>query len=537
MNLLFRNILLLIFCCSSFSSNSQNAAWLVKPIYDQISEFREGVAAVRLNGLWGYVNERGDELLKPDFESVFEFSEGVGVVTLKDKTLIAIVDLSGKIIKPKGNYKIDNRFAQYCDGLLLVYDGKKWGYLNRSGELSISCKYMSAQPFSENFAAVCLEYRWFYIGIDGKVVVTSNPKRETYWAMGFRDGKAVVIYNDRMGCINRLGDEVPVTLPKITPPTEAINYQQNTLICKEGQLIFDSKCQAIAFIDKNGIKKDLFGGPEEPSLKLDQAGSFTIKGQTIPFTDNRVYWNSPSLATIAMADGKFGVVSITDNPSLHIDIPIDTLRSILGNPVEMRVKVKNNNAIAAQKIEVVLEGSDIQRIEDISGNGEKEVVFKIAKNRDLPIEFKDLRFTISENELLVAKFSNRIAITERQVIRVNIANRNFDVKPNEKCKIPIEVINTSDIDALGLKIGMKATDSTISTDTIVNIKPTDKILLAYITTANVSCTKQLEISIKPPNSAEMKIIEAGIKINVVNVQGSKNDKGDIINTGTKVITK
>ena len=340
-----------------------------------------------------------------------------------------------------------------------------------------------------------------------------------------------------MGCINRLGDEVPVTLPKITPPTEAINYQQNTLICKEGQLIFDSKCQAIAFIDKNGIKKDLFGGPEEPSLKLDQAGSFTIKGQTIPFTDNRVYWNSPSLATIAMADGKFGVVSITDNPSLHIDIPIDTLRSILGNPVEMRVKVKNNNAIAAQKIEVVLEGSDIQRIEDISGNGEKEVVFKIAKNRDLPIEFKDLRFTISENELLVAKFSNRIAITERQVIRVNIANRNFDVKPNEKCKIPIEVINTSDIDALGLKIGMKATDSTISTDTIVNIKPTDKILLAYITTANVSCTKQLEISVKPPNSAEMKIIEAGIKINVVNVQGSKNDKGDIINTGTKVITK
>lgn len=101
---------------------------VVKPKYDLAWEFREGMSPVRLDSLYGYVNEQGVEVISPRFRHAWMFS----------------------------------------DGLSVVKTGEKFGYIDKSGELVVPAIYDRADNFHGDRANVCLKGKWMVMIYDSK---------------------------------------------------------------------------------------------------------------------------------------------------------------------------------------------------------------------------------------------------------------------------------------------------------------------------------------------------------------------------------
>lgn len=54
-------------------------------IYDEIRDYSEGMAAVRVNDKWGYINEQGKEVCEIRYEVVGDFQNKLGVVEKEGK--------------------------------------------------------------------------------------------------------------------------------------------------------------------------------------------------------------------------------------------------------------------------------------------------------------------------------------------------------------------------------------------------------------------------------------------------------------------
>ena len=70
---------------------------VVKPKYENVWSFSEGLAIVELDGKYGFINKTGKEVVKPKYDYVYNFSEGLaGVRRLDGKT--GYINNKGKII-------------------------------------------------------------------------------------------------------------------------------------------------------------------------------------------------------------------------------------------------------------------------------------------------------------------------------------------------------------------------------------------------------------------------------------------------------
>jgi len=55
-----------------------------EPEYDQAGEFHEGLAAVSVNGKWGYVDTSGGWIIAPEFSSADDFRHDLARVAWRD---------------------------------------------------------------------------------------------------------------------------------------------------------------------------------------------------------------------------------------------------------------------------------------------------------------------------------------------------------------------------------------------------------------------------------------------------------------------
>jgi len=198
---------------SSFFHVDKAGNKLSDKTYESIYSLKDGFSAVKLNGLWGFIDENFNQVIDFKFYDVHSFYENYAAVMDKDN--------KWGFIDTAGNVAIDFQYDEvenFREDLAAVRQGDKWGYIDKNGKEVISCKYDEVHRFSEGLAAVAINnyledgyMAWAYIDAKGEVVIPFY----SYSALGgiplvigdFHDGRAFVT-KDLVSVIGKNGENI-----------------------------------------------------------------------------------------------------------------------------------------------------------------------------------------------------------------------------------------------------------------------------------------------------------------------------------------
>ncbi|MCC6633996.1 MAG: WG repeat-containing protein, partial [Chitinophagaceae bacterium] len=110
-----------------------------------LNSFNNGLVKVKINEYYGFINKQGEEVIPFIYENVDDFSEGLAGFLKEGK--YGFMDLTGKeIIKPI--YKYTWGFNNGLAAVEVENEKKenKWGFINKKGILVIPTLYSSILP-------------------------------------------------------------------------------------------------------------------------------------------------------------------------------------------------------------------------------------------------------------------------------------------------------------------------------------------------------------------------------------------------------
>lgn len=132
--------------------------------FDAAGMFVCGLAPVCKNEKWGYIDKTGQMVVPCQYDGTYGIEDGVGLVENDGKC--GLVDLSGNLIVP---CIYDSLTIN--EGLARVMKEKKVGFINTAGEIAIPLEYQGAELFYEGFAVVKKD------GILGFIDTSGNMKK------------------------------------------------------------------------------------------------------------------------------------------------------------------------------------------------------------------------------------------------------------------------------------------------------------------------------------------------------------------------
>lgn len=260
--------------------------YAVAPQFDDAKSFREGLAAVKKNNTWGFIDKTGKMIIKAQYIDVSYFSEGLAAVQKSHNGTWGYIDKQGKlIIKDQFNF-----VGLFHEGVAVVMKDGKYGYINKSGKMTINPQFVQAYEFSEGLAAVKKKDGKFnYIDKTGKIVIeTQFDKVGT-----FKNGMAMVgnkiVVNHKADDTN-ISDTTKKNNPLLTEVANYLGYTEEYIkkisdaledtlydeykigfINKKGELVIKLQYESSIILDYN------FGEEGLASVKKDGKYGFVDK--------------------------------------------------------------------------------------------------------------------------------------------------------------------------------------------------------------------------------------------------------------------
>ena len=173
-----------------------------KEVFNYVGDFTNGLAMVKLNNQYNFINTDGKIISDKMFDETYPFSDGLAAVELGGK--YGYIDKQGSEVIP---IKYDCVY-DFSDGLARVDLGGKWGCIDKQGNEVIPIKYDGVYNFSDGLAVVKLGVKWGCIDKQGSEVI---PIKYDY-VYNFSDGLAVVKLGGKYGYVDKKGnwyDEKP----------------------------------------------------------------------------------------------------------------------------------------------------------------------------------------------------------------------------------------------------------------------------------------------------------------------------------------
>ena len=102
-----------------------------------MQDFSEGLAAVEIQGKWGFIDGDGTVVIQPKFRSARHFSEGLALVQ-NDSGLWGYISRSGDWEIPPPSTNFPRYSTPFSRGLALIITGEtddivSYCYMNREG--------------------------------------------------------------------------------------------------------------------------------------------------------------------------------------------------------------------------------------------------------------------------------------------------------------------------------------------------------------------------------------------------------------------
>ena len=165
--------------------------------YSDARDFHEGLAAVKSNDAWGYIDNLG-RVVVPFVHRIPEagdFSEGLAFVGDR------FIDTDGRIALEGKTFEDAKPFSQ---GLAAVQSGGRWGYIDLTGKFVIAPSYEAAGSFSQGLAPVRTGGLWGYIDAGGRLKIPA----QFLGGAPFSEGRAAVETRGLYGYIDLSGRDL-----------------------------------------------------------------------------------------------------------------------------------------------------------------------------------------------------------------------------------------------------------------------------------------------------------------------------------------
>lgn len=154
---------------------TQSQTMMALPTSGQIglAHFSEGLAAVRVDGKWGYADRTGKLVIPAQFTWANDFSEGLARVSLDKK--VGFINKTGAVVVPL-QYDVYDLPEHFSEGLAPLRQNGKWGYVDRAGQFAIPSTFASdrwdgATAFSEGLSVMPVGEKYGLIDKTGRWVI------------------------------------------------------------------------------------------------------------------------------------------------------------------------------------------------------------------------------------------------------------------------------------------------------------------------------------------------------------------------------
>lgn len=186
-----------------FGFIDKNGTFVIEPQFsirgtNQIPSFSEGLAPMQKDMKWGFIDKKGNFVIEPQFERVCDFHEGLAAVS-KDRKKWGFINKQGVfVIQPQFDYTPDSPI--FSEGLAALKKNEKWGSINKKGEFVIEPQFDFHYKFYDGFASVCKNGVYSFIDKTGKYATEEYTP-----AYYFHDGLSVKEKDGKKGYIDKTG--------------------------------------------------------------------------------------------------------------------------------------------------------------------------------------------------------------------------------------------------------------------------------------------------------------------------------------------
>ncbi|HLJ28132.1 MAG TPA: WG repeat-containing protein [Candidatus Angelobacter sp.] len=290
--------------------------------FPDLPQFNEGLAPVSEKDRFGYIDCSGNFIIAPQFASARPFSEGIAAVregTYPQAAGKALwIDHTGRVLHAEQARHFQTDFH---DGFLLMADEKNgWepGYTNKDFQWSIASQALFRSSFHEGFAVFGVgdpaSRKFGFIDKSGQIVIPAHYDR----ASDFSEGLAGVCYwkaaiptseNEktwRCGFLDPTGQVViPLNFKSVSP-------------FSEGRALAEQQDGQRAILDKTGHVISVVSSLEVAG-QFHEGLALAKKGDRIGFIDAQGAWAIPArfagasdfshgVAMVQLSDKEYGYI-------------------------------------------------------------------------------------------------------------------------------------------------------------------------------------------------------------------------------------
>ena len=276
---------------------------LVRQLLGYVIEFDDSLHVIVKNGKAGLCKIDGTIVVEPQYLSIEPFQKGINASVVRLDSKYGLVDKNGNyIVQPV----YDHMGTYFFDGLLLVRNDGKVGFMNDRGEIVIPLQFESASFFSHGLAYAKLDGKYGYINTKGEFVV--EPEFEDAGAFT-SDGYAKVKLDGKWGYIDRNGEFIA------EPAYDyARDFSGGYAVVKIGELwgIIDSDGE---YIVDPAHGYDSIGYFQNGAAAVEKDGFCGfVNGKGVEFVAPRYkkvsHFAKNGLAPVVLENGKYGYINL-----------------------------------------------------------------------------------------------------------------------------------------------------------------------------------------------------------------------------------
>lgn len=256
--------------------------------------FSDGLAAVCdiITKKWGFIDTSGNLVIDCKYDFAENFDNGISVVkTFSNEEPYGIkleyINKLGETI-----YSNSSIIMEYSEGLAIIKENDKYGFINSEGEIVIECKYDTADPFHNGIARVGLNNQSTYINKQGNTLFSFDDGAERFYS-----GLLEITDNDFYGYVDTSGKKVfEITYDIPYAFEHLLQFSDGyTFACRNGKFIIVNtlgketplkyKEDDIFSIDNhNGIMILSYNDADKGDVAINMNGDEILSSDLIEFT-------------------------------------------------------------------------------------------------------------------------------------------------------------------------------------------------------------------------------------------------------------